>query len=165
LDLAAQFRQKYRENSFQPLIGISWYSANPYKDMPALEDWKTFMERVSATFVSLQHGEKAGLAGYFGDALGCRFLVDSSVDPMGDRDRFAAQIAALDAVVTIPQTCAHLAGAVGVQTVLLLDDLFHLGWPQIRATTPWYPATSLVRKRNRSWAAVFESLKPLRDRL
>jgi hypothetical protein len=62
--------------------------------------------------------------------------VDATVDPLGDRHRFTAQLAALDAVVTISQTCAHMAGAVDIPMTVLHGGHFLLSWPKIRSTSP-----------------------------
>jgi hypothetical protein len=155
--LTAQFRQRYRGDPERPVIGIAWWSGNAVKDVPSIEDWANLMRRVPGTFVSLQYGEAAAAVVHFTAALGDRFVVDATVDPAGERDRFAAQVAALDAVVTIPQTCAHLAGALDVPTVVLLDDRFHLSWPQIGSATPWYPNMTVVRKRDRTWGDTLDA--------
>lgn len=154
--LTAQLGERYRGNRAGPVIGIAWWSRNAVKDVPALADWVNFVRGIPATFVSLQYGDTAAADAIFTSALGSRFIVDAAVDPLGDRDRFAAQTAALDAVVTIPQTCAHLAGALDIPTIVLFDDIFHLGWSQIEEGAPWYPKARLLRKRGRPWNAVFE---------
>ena len=61
-------------------------------------------------------------------------------------DRFAAQLGALDAVVTISNTGAHLAGAMGIPTCLIRDDWFRRAWPVLSDRTPWYPKTGSPRK-------------------
>jgi hypothetical protein len=73
-------------------------------------------------------------------------------------DRFAAQVAALDAVVTISNTGAHLCGAMGVPTVVILGDKFHLMWPVVGGPAP-YPKTILVRESDRPWPAVMEEAR------
>ncbi|TIL81139.1 MAG: hypothetical protein E5Y76_05460 [Mesorhizobium sp.] len=71
-------------------------------------------------------------------------------------DRFAAQIAALDAVVTISNTGANLAGALGVPTVVMLDDGFRLSWPAFGETVATYPNARLVRKGGHAWAPAMQ---------
>ena len=58
--------------------------------------------------------------------------------------------------MTIPQTCAHLAGALDVPTIVMLDDRFHLSWPQITSATPWYPSATIIRKRDRTWGQMLD---------
>ena len=54
---------------------------------------------------------------------------DATIDQMTDIDGFAAQIAALDAVVTISRTAAHVAGALGIPCIVVRDDKPILAWP------------------------------------
>ena len=71
-------------------------------------------------------------------------------------DRFAAQLAALDAVVTISNTGAHLAGAMGIPTVVLLGDMFKRSWPVNADRTPYYPRSRLIWKERRPWSDVMD---------
>jgi hypothetical protein len=164
-ELTAHFRQRYRGDPDRSAIGVAWWSGNAVKDLPSIEDWANLMRRVPATFVSLQYGQAAAAMAHLASALGDRFIVDATVDPAGERDRFAAQVAALDAVVTIPQTCAHLAGALDVPTIVLLDDRFHLSWPQITSATPWYPNMTVMRKREQTWGQVLDAAAGQLERL
>ncbi len=58
-------------------------------------------------------------------------------------------------MVTISNTSAHMAGALGIPTVVVLDDKFHMIWPVGDDRTPWYPKTVLVRKQGRDWDQAF----------
>jgi hypothetical protein len=156
--LTRELWQRYHDGGGRPVIGVSWWSSNGQKDLPSKEHWLSLMQRVPATFVSLQYGDAAADIGEFQAALGDRFIVDATIDPTGDRDRFAAQVAALDGVVTIPQTCAHFSGALNIPTIVILDDRFHLSWPQMSDRTPWYPETRLSRRRGRPWSLVMEDV-------
>jgi ADP-heptose:LPS heptosyltransferase len=73
---------------------------------------------------------------------------------MVDMDRFAAQVASLDAVISTSNTIAHLAGALGTPSVVILNDNFYQFWPFFGARTPWNPRTVLVRKNGRDWPSV-----------
>jgi len=65
-------------------------------------------------------------------------------------------------VVTISNTGAHLAAAMGVPTVLIRDDWFRRQWPVRSDRTPWCPQTRVVGKDGRTWHQV---LVEVRDRL
>ena len=56
-------------------------------------------------------------------------IQDSEIDQLADLDGFAAQIAALDAVVSISNTTIDMAGMIGVPTVHIRDDKFSNSWP------------------------------------
>ena len=66
----------------------------------------------------------------------------------------ASAIAALDLVVTVDTMVAHLAGALGKQTCLLLRRECDWRWMERRADSPWYPSMRLYRQAIESdWRA------------
>lgn len=155
------FRERYRPaSSGLPVIGISWASTNQAKDFPSIECWARLLQEIPAHFISLQYGDVAADIASF-QAFGVAPWNDPAVDSLRDLDGFAAQVASLDAVVTISNTTAHMAGALGIPTIVLLDDLFHLVWPVEEDRTPWYPETVLVRKQHRDWAEIFLEVRAL----
>jgi hypothetical protein len=153
--LTLRFRERYRpDGSRLPVIGIAWSSTNEAKDSPPLECWARFLREIPARFVSLQYGDvTADLARF--QSSGVEPWSDPAIDSLNDLDTFAAQVASLDAVVTISNTSAHMAGALGIPTVVVLDDKFHMIWPVGDDRTPWYPKTVLVRKQGRDWDQAF----------
>lgn len=160
-DLARSFRQSYAAASGRPSIGIAWGSLNKKKDVPEFGDWKRLLEAVDAQFVSLQYGDTASVVASFEAALPGRVMADDTVDQLVDMDRFAAQVVAMDAVVTISNTVAHTAGALGVPTIVLLDGSFSMSWPSSGSAVPWYEKVTLLRKANSQWDSVMEGSLPL----
>jgi len=150
--LVAQLRARYLDRGAGPLIGFAWGSLNKSKDLPALRDWRAMLSRLPGQLVSLQYGDIGPALSEFGRYVPGRIIHDASVDQLSDMDRFAAQIMALDIVVTISNTGANLAGALGVPTIVMLDDRFHLSWPAFGGTVPAYPSVRLIRKNGRPWA-------------
>ena len=72
----------------------------------------------------------------------------------------AAVIKNLDLVITIDTSIAHLAGALGCKTFLLLSDKPHWTWMLDKVDTPWYPSFKIYRKsKNQDWANVFNKIK------
>ena len=69
-----------------------------------------------------------------------------AVDLAPDFPNTAAAIEALDLVVTIDTSIAHLAGALGKHTFLMLPYNPCFRWMVNRDDTPWYPATRLFRQ-------------------
>lgn len=67
-------------------------------------------------------------------------------DALTDMGETAACLANLDALVTSCTASAHLAGAMGVRTHLLLSSAPDWRWMLGRADTPWYPGMKLYRQ-------------------
>jgi tetratricopeptide (TPR) repeat protein len=67
----------------------------------------------------------------------------------------AADIAALDLLITIDSSSGHLAGAIGAPVWLLLDKVADWRWRLGRGDTPWYPTMRLFRRES-DWPSLFE---------
>jgi hypothetical protein len=65
---------------------------------------------------------------------------------LGDFADTAAFLASLDAVVTVDTSVAHLAGALGRPTLLLLCEPADWRWQCHRTDTPWYGSMRLFRQ-------------------
>jgi hypothetical protein len=93
-------------------------------------------------------------------AAGAPLLIDRTVNQLTDMDMFAAQIAALDLVITIDNSTAHLAGALRVPVWLLLPFAADWRWMQAGEESPWYPSMRLFRQpKLRDWQAVVERVQ------
>jgi len=168
-ELTRSIREKYRASADNtPLIGISWWSGLTsqahFKSTP-LTQWQPILSDTPATFVSLQYGEGRNEIESVNNIPGIDLVDDRDIDPMGDLDVFAAQIAAMDLVITISNTTAHLAGALGVPTWTLTPTgpgrVWY--WFMEGQTSPWYESMTLFRHGyNEGWGSV---LKEVADRL
>jgi Flp pilus assembly protein TadD len=58
----------------------------------------------------------------------------------------AALLLQLDLLITVDTSTAHLAGALGVPTYLLLPHCPDWRWGIVGETTPWYPSITLIRQ-------------------
>jgi tetratricopeptide (TPR) repeat protein len=65
----------------------------------------------------------------------------------GDFADTAATLAALDALVTVDTASAHLAGALGRPTIVLLPFVPDWRWGVAGEATPFYPSVRLARQR------------------
>lgn len=135
----------------RPLVGVSWRSFNPLsawrKSIP-LAQCKGLLARDDVFFIDIQYGdvdqERADA-----EAAGVTLYHDPTVTPSQDLDGAAAQIAALDAVVSISNSGAHLAGGLNIPTVLLLPARIerHWYWFPNLTPNPWYPSVRVVRQQ------------------
>lgn len=70
-----------------------------------------------------------------------------------DFDDLAAAIMAVDIVVSVDSAPAHLAAALGKETLVLLPSLHDWRWGRKGDQTPWYPSMTLARQEvSGSWS-------------
>lgn len=144
--------------SDRPRIGVVW-SGNPKhlndrnRSIP-LADLKPLMsdafEWISAQKV-VREGDQEALASsplrHFGDEL-----VDFSDT--------AALLQAVDCVLSVDTSVAHLAGALGRPLWLLLPHTPDFRWLLDREDSPWYPQARLFRQSEPGgWSGVFDRLE------
>jgi Tfp pilus assembly protein PilF len=69
----------------------------------------------------------------------------------------ACALAEMDLVITVDTVLAHLAGALGVPSFLLLSFIPDWRWMMDREDTPWYPTMRLYRQRSPgNWPSAIE---------
>ncbi len=135
----------------QKLVGLSWRSVNPTvgpQKSLALADFMPVLRTSKLTFVNLQYGDVADEIADIRAQSGATVLHDPDIDSLKDMDRFAAQVGALDAVLTISNTTAHVAAVLGVPTCLYVPDgrkrLWY--WLEEGDYSPWYRSIRLWRR-------------------
>ena len=150
------------EHSFQPLIpanqtgeqrgvGIAWFSRALGKTLPSLEDWAATLQGWPIRLQSLQYREQDAGFSRLSERSGRPIKTARVVNQIADLDGFAAQISRLRGVLTISNTTAHMAGALGIPCVVVLDNGIVTTWPYTSESTPFYPQTRLIRRREDSW--------------
>jgi len=150
-----RFRASYKNGEDVPLVGISWWSSHHGKDLPPLEAWAGMMRGTPARFVNVQYGDVTSDLDILRQMSGRELIDDRSVNQLEDMDAFAAQLASLDAVVTISCTGAHLAASLDVPVVLVRDDWFRREWPVLSEATPWCPQMVVIGKNGADWESQF----------
>lgn len=151
------------------LVGISWSSRGGRTDetRPAsLRQWAPILGRDDCCFVNLQQGTAAEELDGAGRAVGAHVLTLEDIDPLKELDAFAALVAALDLAITVGNSTAHLAGALGLPTWVLLPLVPSWRWMLGREDSPWYPAVRLFRQQRRDdWQPVIERVAESLSRL
>lgn len=147
----ARLRERYHAGLAGKAVGVAWRSANPKLGKPKsapLTDFAAFLSLPGFRFIDLQYGDTAPDRAALQAATGVAMLHDTDVDQLSDLDSFAAQVAALDLVITTSNTTAHMAGALGVPVWVLLPKAItpHWYWGLAGETTPWYPTMRLIRQ-------------------
>jgi ADP-heptose:LPS heptosyltransferase len=147
------------------LCGLSWRSAAPKVGTAksiALRDLSPLLELEGIQFVDLQYGDTVAERQTVQAATGVEVLHVDTVDNRQDLDGLAALISACDVVVTISNTTAHLAGALGIPTLLMLPTgvARHWYWHEGRVDSPWYPSIKIFRQRAvADWSGVFAEVR------
>jgi tetratricopeptide (TPR) repeat protein len=139
-----RFHDRYNDGRFR--VGLAWHTTSRKSGRSRSIDLSLFAPLFSLPpirWISLQYGDHGVLEGH---AAGAPLLIDSEVDQLVDLDGFAAQVAAMDLVVTIDNSTAHLAAALGVPTWLLLPFAPDWRWLVAGDRSPWYPAMRLFRQ-------------------
>jgi tetratricopeptide (TPR) repeat protein len=139
-------------------VGLAW-SGNPVhvNDRNRSLPFATIARLASpgVSLVSLQKevrdGDQAALSeagvAHFGDLL-------------TDFEATAGLVAALDLVITVDTSVAHLAGALGKPVWILLPFSPDWRWMLERQDTPWYPSARLFRQpRIGEWESVIEAVR------
>jgi hypothetical protein len=93
--------------------------------------------------------------------------LDFGIDSGNDNLHEAARtIAALDLMITIDSMPAHLSGAMGVPTWILLHSDCDWRWMQNRTDSHWYPTMRLFRQKNAGdWQPVIARVKQQLERV
>lgn len=147
-------------------IGVVWAGnpnhGNDHNRSIPFAAFRTILNHPGVTFISLQKEIRASEL----DAVSAQsFPFDPGVELHSFADT-AALVSALDAVITVDTSIAHLAGALGKPTWILLPFAPDWRWMLERPDTPWYPTARLYRQpRPGDWttplAAVREALDGL----
>jgi len=137
-------------------VGLVWAGnpehVNDHRRSIGLEQLAPLFAVAGASFASLQHGARsADLERLKRGNIG---IADLASD-FGDFADTAAAVDALDLVITVDTSVAHLAGALGKPVWVLLPWVTDWRWMLHREDNPWYPTMRLFRQpRGGDWTGV-----------
>lgn len=151
-------------------IGVAWSSSNAVngksRSLPLLELARV-LQQPGVRLVNLQYGDSRPQQEELLRREAITLANPAGVDTDSDLTLQANLVAGCDLVVTIDNTTAHLAGALGRPTWLLLQAAPNWRWLLEREDSPWYPSLRLFRQATRGdWQGVLGRLRlALLDRL
>ncbi|WDD90990.1 tetratricopeptide repeat protein [Burkholderia sp. FERM BP-3421] len=141
-------------------VGLAWtgnirHQRNPFRRV----GWERYADRFrdidGVAFYSLQPGAADDVSA----ARAAGLAMTDHTAGFATFDDTAAFIGELDLVITICTSVAHLSGALGQRTWVLLDVNPHWPWLLGRRDSPWYPNTILYRQRSfAQWDAVLDEV-------
>ena len=140
-------------------VGVAWqgnpkFRLNKMRSM-TLEELAPLRDAGSCRFYSLLAGDAAKDLAASPESAWIKDL-STVTTPF---ERLAAAIASLDVVVTVCTSVAHLAGAMGKPTFLMLSTLPDWRWGREGNRTAWYPSMRLYRqKRLGDWSDVVRAV-------
>ncbi len=142
-------------------IGIAWMGSNgDRRSIPLAEVLK--LKRPGVEFVSLQKELSASDRKHLEGTGDIRVMADE----FADFSDTAGLVEAMDLVVTIDTSVAHLAGALGKRTWVLLAYNPDWRWFLDRSDSPWYPNVRLFRQpKPEDWASAVDEVKTELDKL
>lgn len=141
------------------VVGLSWRSAQPEvgreKSMGLVDMLRGLALPEGTTCVNLQYGDVAGEIEQARRELGITVHQVPGVDPFDDLDALASLVRCCHAVVSTSNSTAHLAGALGADTWLLVPAgygrLWY--WHDHDGRCLWYPSVRvLAQQQQGQWA-------------
>lgn len=129
-------------------IGVCWAGGaktkHDHRRSMAIDVFSPLLALRPGAFMALQYERIEGIA-----------IGVEPMPPVTDFADTAALIRGLDLVITVDTAVAHLAGAMGVRTWLLVCALPDYRWQLERTDTPWYPSMRIYRQEKYGdWASV-----------
>lgn len=137
---------KYLSNSTNKKAGIFYHGNQRVlknRSIP-FEKFRALLECETYEFYSLQRDATDGLK---------KFDLCNFSDTAGAMQN-------LDLVITIDSAAAHLAGALGVKTILMLPFASEWRWFEDTKSTPWYDSVEIAKQRSEGkWDEVLEEIR------
>lgn len=147
--LTSTLRQRVRQDG-KLICGLSWGSRNAEtgarKSLP-LETLRPVLQVPGVEFIDLQYGDTHDERQALHASTGATVRHLDDIDNQNDIDGLSALIEACDLVITVSNSTAHLAAALGKPTMVLLAHHTPLWYWHLDAmTSPWYPTVTLLRQ-------------------
>jgi tetratricopeptide (TPR) repeat protein len=145
------------------IVGLSWRSTSPDKGRlktAQLIDFKDIFQMPRVRCVDLQYGSTEAERAEVERATGVSIAHLDDIDNTNDIDALAALMCACDAVVTVSNTNAHLAGALGRPTWVFVPygiaQMWY--WFKDKVESPWYPRVQVRHQcEGQSWKELVSS--------
>jgi len=134
-------------------IGISWKSfKNRYSSEKSLslEDFENIFKINNSIIFNLQYGDVKEDLKTLKEKQNYKIITLEKLDLFNNFSGLANLLKNLDIFVTVSNSTAHLAGALGVKTILIKPAnhaSFHY-WNYEDGKTPWYKSVNIISKEN-----------------
>ena len=144
------------------VCGISWTSSSVTQGARQSFDLKTLLRQLenrNVEFLDLQAGDTKDEVTEVRKSVGAKMRTVPEVDNDRDLDGLASLIGSCDLVVSCDNEAAHLAGALGKETWVLLPFSPDWRWLADGEESYWYPSLTLFRQDAiGSWDGILKTL-------
>ena len=159
-----KFQQNIIQNKSKKVIGVSWRTTSllTHSHLRNIE-LSTLLEplkKLDLIFVNLQYGEVSKEIINLRSEYSIEVLEIPKLDLFNDIDGLAALISACDCVISIDNLTPHLAGALGVNTKLLLPKVADERWGLESRKSYLYDSVALYRQSfYNNWSEPLKKMK------
>jgi hypothetical protein len=144
-------------HAVKPRVGIAWAAGEWNRSRSIAFEWLLpLLSCDSVSFWSLQGGEENAVW------MNARhhYGLNDSADLGAGLIPLSGVIANLDLVISVDTMAAHLSGAMGIPTFLLLQRAADWRWMIDRSDSPWYPSMRIFRQlTDGDWPELLSRLK------
>ena len=163
---AERIKGQLSHETGKKLVGISWKTKSPLRNSSTrninLADLARALDNSKTQLVCLQYGDVSDEIAAVKRDFGIDVVQFDKVDNKYDIDGLASLIGTCDMVVTIDNATAHLSGALGVRTKLMLPHIADWRWSILDENSYWYDALKLFRQsKANDWHSVSAQIKAM----
>lgn len=158
-----QTRRTLETPETKVLIGISWQTKSLLRGATrrniSLADLVAKFSDEKVRLVNLQYGDVSEQIRFVKHQTNSDVFEASEIDKNNDIDGLSHLISACDYIVTIDNFIAHLAGALGKETKVLLPKNNDWRWALQNETSYWYKSVRLYRQdEENNWLKHLEKI-------
>ncbi len=144
-----QWRALFDNMSPRPKIGLAWsggvHQTRKISRTIILDEWLPLL-RADVDWISLEYKDRSEQIADFEARRKIRIHDFPRATQSPDFEDTAALIAACDAVVAVPTTAVHAAGAMGVPTVCMTHPVPNIHYAAEGALMPYYGSVHQIRR-------------------
>jgi hypothetical protein len=152
------------------VCGVSWLSTNPRSGLGRSLPLMQLIKGIAipeVVFVNLQYGPVSAEIAECVEQTGVSILQCEGLDIEHDIDGVAALMTVCDGIISVGNSTAHLAGALGQPAAVLLAKIAPWRWMAEGSHCVWYPTLHLLRQSEfKQWSTVIaDGATWLRERM
>ncbi len=146
-----KYKTKLKEFKNKINIGISWKSFNNRysgEKSLSLDDFSDIFATPNCNFINLQYGDINDELEFFCKKRNVKIITLKNLDLFNDLIGVSGLLKNLDLFISVSNSTAHIAGAMGVKTILIkpFNHATYHYWNHEGSKTPWYNSVTMIEK-------------------